>query len=52
MPDKKKSAKYDKPVSMAPLTPDQALKAALQVKPADIEKLAKAEKAQKAKRKK
>ena len=38
-----------KPVSLHPLTPDQALAAALDVKKADVDKLAEAEKKAKAK---
>ena len=46
MKDKKSS---NKRVSLDPLTPDQALAAALNVKKADVDKLAEAEKTAKAK---
>jgi hypothetical protein len=39
------------PISLAPLTPEQALSAALRVKKSDVDKLEAEEKASKAKRK-
>lgn len=50
MEDNNRNPPNEKPVSLAPLTPDQALAAALQVKKSDVDRLADKEEADKVKR--
>lgn len=49
MAEKPHNPRNEKPVSLHPLTTDQALAAALNVKKADVDKLSEAEKKAKAK---